>query len=155
MSSENPEMSSRLLIKSVLLEIKALLQIQMLLPFTIQRIERVWVGALALFYWNSFFYFCSSFLFVIVSFCFYWISLFFVFWTSFLSVTVAVIYFLFQNFFKLLGEWGGAREGQAPRTMYIHMYMKGPNINQFWAKYQPAHFCWERNINHLIFLQKK
>ena len=50
MSSENPEMSIRYLIKSVLLEVKALLQIQMqlLLLFPIQRIERVWVGALAI-----------------------------------------------------------------------------------------------------------
>ena len=35
------------LIISILLEVKALLQIQMQLPFTIQRIERVWVVALA------------------------------------------------------------------------------------------------------------
>ena len=42
MPSENPEMTARLLIKSVFLEVKALLQIQMQLPFTIQRFERVW-----------------------------------------------------------------------------------------------------------------
>ena len=65
---------------------------------------------------------------------------------SYLVISVAVSFLLnqsllFQNFLKLLGEWGGAREGQAPRTMYMHICICKNEILT----------TLERNINQLIF----
>ena len=52
-----------------------------------------------------------------------------------------VILFFHSNF---LGEWGGLPVRAKPHEpVYAYVYMKGPNINQFWAKYQPPNFLLE------------
>ena len=86
-----------------------------------QTLMRLVVEALAVDFWNSFF-------------CFYWNSnLFFI---------ELVTYFFFQTF---LGEWGGAREGQAPRTLYMHICI--------WKNEISTSFYW--NINQLIFTENE
>ena len=107
---------------------------------SLERIERVWVVALALVskLWNSYFCNCSNF---------------FCFCSSFFLIT-----FLFQNFLKLLGEWGCLPVRAKPhepvyaymlyvRTKYQPVYNEiSTSSFLLRTKYQPAHFSSEKNI---------
>ena len=137
--------------------------------------------ALALDFWNSFFYFLeqlfSNFLEQFVLFSgtvvfdywssFFWITgnVFFDYWSSFFWITgnvvvfvfTGIIYFFFQTF---PGGVGRRPWGPSPTNpVYAYMYMIGPNFNQFWAKYQPAHFLLDeirnsRKTNHVFSIDK-
>ena len=121
------------------------MQIQMQLPFPSNALSEYglwhwhWLvsseTSCFCFYWNSYFCFCSNF---------------FCFCTSFLFVAISFVLFFISKLSQTFG-WVGRRPwGPNPtHHVYAYVYMKGPNINQFWAKYQPAHFYWGPNINQL------
>ena len=121
MSYQWTKMFSWLLIKSVFFRRKSIVANtntnSTATAISLERIERVWVVALALVskFWNSYFCNCSNF---------------FCFCSSFFLIT-----FLFQNFLKLLGEWGCLPVRAKPHEpVYAYMYMKGRNKEQFRTK---------------------
>ena len=124
MPSENPEMSIRLFE-----EIKNKCYCHFTCTLWASLVE-----ALALvFFWNS---------------CFFIEQLLSSLLNSCLVISVAVSFNLLNSLFYLKtfkpsGEWGGAREGQAPRTLYMHICIWRGQIS---TSFGP-------NINHLIFCE--
>ena len=102
---------------------------------SLKRIKRVRIGALA---------------FVLLEqlFLIYWSSFFLIYWSS----CLVIFFYYFKTPQTFSGEWGGAREGQAPRTLYMHICIwKAEILTTFYWNINHFIFYWRRNINHLIF----
>ena len=139
MSSENPEMTAWLFYKINAISCKCKCCCHF--PHTLCA-SRGW-AVVFIFLKKLFLIVAAHFL--LNSFFFYWTNCFLFSWNSFFLFEAVDYYFDFKTFQNFRGVGRLAREGQAPRTLYMHICIwKDEIITSI-----------ERNSNHFFFIKAK
>ena len=147
MSSENPEMSTRLFLKNQFFRCKNIsckyIAISHPTHFAFRGLGHWQLISGTVCFWSNFLSVTVAVVFWNSYFCFYWNSCFLIsepvfYWTSFFYNWNSYLFFL-SNFLGWVGRL--AREGKAPRTLYMHICI--------WKAEISTSFSW--NINQLIF----